>query len=180
MKSIRLIAVLFGMSLSCANLLHAQAPAANSGPATPVPNLSQLNVATMLHQMQSAAAEGNADAPAPLQLVVQFLQLRPDQQTIFGELLQVRQTAVAPLFQGIAQREQQMEALFASGGYPAQVGILVIQIHALQQQILQTQQAFLANFIKLLDPDQEQRFVAVHVAAQLQPVVPAFQLLQLL
>jgi hypothetical protein len=162
------------MSLACANLLHAQAPAA------PVPNLSQLNVTTMLHQLQTAAAEGDANAPAPLQLVVQFLQLRPDQQTVFGELLQARQTAIAPLFQGIALREHQIEALFASGGNPAQVGILVIQIHALQQQILQTQQAFLANFTKLLDPDQEQRFAAVHVAAQLQPVVPAFQLLQLL
>jgi len=60
------------------------------------------------------------------------------------------------------------------------VGILVIQIHALQQQIVQTQQAFLANLENMLDPDQQQRLAAVRVAAQLQPVVPAFQLLQLL
>jgi hypothetical protein len=180
MKPIRFAAVLFGLSLACANLLYAQAPAATSAPTGPAPNLSQLNVATMLHQMQAAAAEGSADLPAPLQIVVQFLQLRADQQTVFGELLQARQTAAAPLFQGIAQREQQLQALFASGGNPAQFGILVIQIHALQQQILQTQQVFLTNFVKLLDPDQEQRFTAVHVAAQLQPVVPAFQLLQLL
>jgi|SRR5579859_643715 len=180
MKPIRFAAVLFGLLLGCTNLLHAQAPAAGSGSIPSVPNLSQLNVTTMLKQMQSAAAEGNADAPAPLQIVVQFLQLSPDQQTVFGELLQARQTAVTPLFLGIAQREQQLQALLASGGNPAQIGVLVIQIHALQQQIVQTQQNFLANFANLLDPDQKQRFVAVHVAAQLQPVVPAFELLQLL
>jgi hypothetical protein len=168
------------MLLGCANLLHAQTPAANSGAAIAVPDLSKLNVSAMLRQMQSAAAEGDADAPSPLQIVVQFLQLQPAQQPIFGQLLQARQTAVAPLFQGIAQREQQLEALLTSGGNPSQIGILVIQIHSLQLQIVQAQQVFLANLANLLDPDQQQRLAAVRVAAQLQPVVPAFQLLQLL
>jgi len=179
MKSARFAAVLFTMVLGCANLLHAQTLAANSRPVTSAPELSKLNVTTMLQQMQSAAAEGNADAPAPLQIVVQFLQLQPAQQQIFGELLQARQTAVTPLFQGIAQREQQLQALLGSGGNPAQVGILVIQVHALQQQIVQTQQVFLANLANLLDHDQQERLAAVHVAARLQPVVPAFQVLQL-
>ena len=133
----------------------------------------------MLQQMQSASAEGNADAPCPLQIVVQFLQLQAAQVSIFEQLLQARQTAVAPLFQGIAQREQQLEALLNSGDNPAQIGVLVIQIHTLQQQIVQTQQGFLANLANLLDHDQQERLAAVHVAAQLQPVVPAFQLLQL-
>jgi hypothetical protein len=79
----------------------------------------------------------------------------------------------------MAQKEQQLEALLGSGGNPAQVGILVIQIHAIQQQIMQTQQVFLANLANLLDQDQQQLLAAVVVAAQLQPVLPAFVALQL-
>src|SRR5437899_886507 len=101
MKPTRFAVVLFGMLLGCANLLYAQTPAANSGSAVSAPNLSKLNAATMLQQMQPATAEGSADAPWPLQIVVQFLQLQPVQVPIFEQLLQARQTAVAPLFQGI-------------------------------------------------------------------------------
>jgi len=179
MKATRLAVVLFGMFFGCANLLYAQTPAGSSGPAVSAPNLSKVNVSTMLQQMQSATTEDHADPPCPLQIVVQFLQLQPAQEPILVQLLQARQTAVAPFFQGIAQREQQLEALLASGGNPAQIGLLVMQIHALQQQIIETQQAFLANLANLLDQDQQQRLAAVHVAAQLQPVVPAFQALQL-
>jgi hypothetical protein len=179
MKRIRFAVALFPMLLICANLLHAQTPAANSNQVAFVPALSKLNVTTMLQQMQSATMEAGPDAPSPLQLVVQFLQLQPSQLPVFGQLLQARQAAVTPLVQGIAQREQQLQTLLASGGNPAQVGTLVIQIHALQQQIVQTQQLFLANLANLLDHDQQQRLATVAVAVQLQPVVPAFQLLQL-
>jgi hypothetical protein len=134
----------------------------------------------MLQQMQTSAAQDQADAPAPLQIVVQYLQLQPAQQTVFGQLLQARQTAVTPLFQGIAEREQQVLSLVSSGGNPAQIGILVTQIYALQQQIEQTQQTFLSNLANLLDDDQKQRFAAVQLAAQLEPVVPAFQALSLI
>jgi len=180
MKNVRFVVVLSALLLGCATLLSAQTSASKTpAPPAPVPNLSKLSVATMLQQMNTAAAEGDPDAPSPLQVVVEFLQLTPAQQTSFGELLQARQTAVTPFFQGIAQREQQVEALLASGGNPAQVGILVIQIHALQMQIVQTQQIFLSNFISLLNQDQQQRLAAVALAAQLQPVLPAFQQLQL-
>jgi hypothetical protein len=173
------VILLFGMLFGCASLLYAQTPAGNSVPVIPAPKLSKLNVSSTLQQMQTAAAEGNAEAPSPLQIVVQFLQLQPPQQAVFGQLLQARQTAVAPLFQAIAQKEQQLEALVENGGNPLQVGILVIQIHALQQQVVQTQQAFLANFANLLDQDQQERLAAAAVGAQLEPVIPAFQQLQL-
>ena len=179
MKTARFAVVLFAMLLGFTNLLHAQACTANSGAAVSAPDLSKLNVSTMLQKMQSATAQGDPDAPTPLQVVVQFLQLQPAQQPLFGQLLQARQTAVTPLFQAMAQKEQQLEALLGSGGNPAQVGILVIQIHAIQQQIMQTQQVFLANLANLLDQDQQQLLAAVVVAAQLQPVLPAFVALQL-
>jgi hypothetical protein len=187
MKTARFAVVVFAMLLGCTTLVHAQNSTANSAQncainsagAVSAPNLSKLNVSAVLQQMQSATAQGDPDAPTPLQIVVQFLQLQPAQEPLFGQLLQARQTAVAPLFQAMAQKEQQLEALLASGGNPAQVGILVIQIHALQQQVMQTQQVFLGNLANLLDQDQQQRLAAVAIAVQLQPVVPAFVALQL-
>ena len=184
MKSIRLAIVVFSLVLGCSRFTFAQSSSASSASTTPalvapVPSLSKLNVSSTLAEMKTASAEGNPDAPAPVQVVAEFLQLTSTQQPIFGELLQARQTAVAPLFQGIAQREQQIEMLVQSGGNPAEIGTLMLQIYSAQQQILQIQQGFLANLANLLDQDQQQRLAAVSLAAQLQPVVPAFEVLQL-
>jgi hypothetical protein len=167
------------MVIGSANLLHAQRPTPKSGPVVSVPDLSKLSIGKMLEQMQTTTVEGNGEAPSPIQIVVQFLQLRPDQVQELGQLLQARQAAVAPLLQGIQHRVQQLEALLNSGGSPSAVGALVIQIHMLQQQMAQVQQDFLSKFVSLLDPEQQQRMGAVGIAEQLQPILPAFQQLYL-
>jgi hypothetical protein len=167
------------MVIGSANLLHAQRPTPKSGPVVSVPDLSKLSIGKMLEQMQTTTVEGNGEAPSPIQIVLQFLQLRPDQVQELGQLLQARQAAVAPLLQGIQQRVQQLEALLNSGGNPPAVGALVIQIHMLQQQMAQVQQDFLSKFVSLLDPEQQQRLGAVGIAEQLQPILPAFQQLYL-
>jgi hypothetical protein len=173
MKRVRFAIVLLGMLMGSTSLAYAQKPGANTSPEVATPDLSKLNIGKVLAQMQAATVDG--EAPPPVQVVVQFLQLRPDQQQVFGQLLQARQTAVTPLLAGIQQRVQQLEALLNSGGNPGDVGVLVVQIHALQQQVAQVQQSFLANLANLLDQEQRQRFAAVHLAAQLQPVLPAFE-----
>ncbi len=92
-----------------------------------------------------------------------------------GQLLQARQTALVPLFQTAQALIQQLGNLLNSGGNPAQVGVLVIHIHALQQQMAQAQQSFLSQFGTTLNADQQQRLQAVQITAQLQPILPAFQ-----
>jgi hypothetical protein len=175
LKQSRFVVALLIMVIGSANLLHAQKPTAKSGPVVSVPDLSKLSIGKILEQMQTTIIEGNGEAPSPIQIVVQFLQLRPDQLQEFGQLLQARQAAVVPLLQGIQQRLQQLEALLNSGGSPANVGMLVIQIHTLQHQVAQVQQDFLSKFVSLLEPEQQQRLEAVRIAAQLQPIFPAFQ-----
>jgi len=177
MKAMRFAGVLLGVLTGCTNLVYAQRPAANSTPTVVAPDLSKLNIGKVLAQMQTATVD--EEAPPPIQVVAQFLQLRPDQQQIFGQLLQARQTALTPLLVAIERRVQQLEALLSSGGNPGDIGVLVIQIHALQQQVAQVQQSFLAHFASLLDQEQQQRLAAVHIAAQLQPVLPAFEQLYL-
>ena len=176
MKPIRIASVLFATLMGCTSLVYAQKPAMNPSSAA-APDLSKMDMGKVLSSMQPASVEG--EVPPQVQIVAQFLQLRPDQQQVFGQLLVARQTAVAPLLVGIQLRTLQLEALLNSGGNPGEVGVLVVQIHGLQQQVAQVQLSFLAHLGHLLDQEQQQKLALVHIAAQLQPVLPAFEQLYL-
>jgi hypothetical protein len=154
---------------------QAQKPALKSTPVTIAPDLTKLNIEKILQQVQTTKIQPSAQETSPLQVVAEFLQLRPSQVSELEQLLQARQAALVPLFQTAQSLIQQLANLLNSGGNPAQVGVLVIQIHALQQQMAQAQQAFLTQFTAILDADQLQRLQAVQIAAHLQPILPAFQ-----
>jgi hypothetical protein len=175
MKKTRVAFVLLNAILMNYEGAHAQKLAPKSTPVTIAPDLTKINIEKILQQLQTANLQPKAEETSPLQTVAEFLQLRPGQVSELGQLLQARQTALVPLFQTAQTLTQQLGALLYSGGNPAQVGILVIQIHALEQQMAQTQQAFLAQFVAILDPEQLQKLQAVQIAAQLQPILPAFQ-----
>jgi hypothetical protein len=154
---------------------QAQKPALKSTPVTIAPDLTKLNIEKILQQVQTTKVQPSAQETSPLQVVAEFLQLRPGQVSELEQLLQARQAALVPLFQTAQSLIQQLANVLNSGGNPAQVGVLVIQIHALQQQMAQAQQAFLTQFTAILDAEQSQKLQAVQIAAQLQPILPAFQ-----
>lgn len=124
---------------------------------------------------QPADGEGG-----PLAVVAQFLSLAPEQVQALTQLLRERQETVGPLLQEIARREQRIRELVASGGDPAEVGRLVIEIHHLRQLGEAAQAGFLARFGSLLTEEQRRKWRHVRIAARLQPVLPAFQALQML
>src|SRR5574341_873382 len=70
---------------------------------------------------------------SPVSVVAQFLQLSPPQAEAFQQLLVQREQSLAPILQQIALREQQIQQLIASGGDPAQIGQLMIEVHQLRQ-----------------------------------------------
>src|SRR5260370_4037749 len=142
---------------------------------TPAPDLSKLNIEKVLQQVQTTNIQPSVQETSPLQVVAEFLQLQPGQVSALEQLLQARQATLVPLFQTAQSLIQQLGNLLNSGGNPAQVRVLVIQIHALQQQMAQAQHAFLTPFMAILDTEQLQKLQAVQVAAQLQPILPAFQ-----
>ncbi|HEY0703578.1 MAG TPA: hypothetical protein VGD60_12500 [Candidatus Acidoferrales bacterium] len=144
-------------------------------PATPSPDLSALNLEKILQQVQTTNVQTDGDEASFLQVVTDFLQLQPAQVSELEQLLQARQAALVPLLTKAQALTQQLGNLLNSGGNPAQAGALLIQIHALQQQMGQTQQAFVTQFALLLDQDQKNKVEAVQIAVQLQPVLPAFQ-----
>ena len=175
MKQTGFAFTLLAILLMSCNPAQAQKPAPRPALVTPAPDLSKLNIEKVLQQVQTTRVQPGAQDTAPLQVVAEFLQLRPGQVSEVEQLLQARQTTLAPLFQTAQALTQQLGVLLNSDGNPAQAGILVIQIHALQQQMAQAQQAFLAQFVAILDTDQLQKLQAVQIAAQLQPILPAFQ-----
>src|SRR5216684_1856153 len=174
MKKTGFTFALLAILLASCGRAYAQKPAPKPVPVTPAPDLSKLNIEQILQQLQNTKVPASAEETSPLQLVAEFLQLRTGQVSELEQLLQARQATVAPLFQAAQSLIQQLGILLNSGGNPAQVGVLMIQIHALQQQMAQAQQAFLTQFVAILDPDQLQKLQPVQIAAQFQSILPAF------
>jgi hypothetical protein len=168
------LALLATTLMNCAGA-QAQKPAPKTASVPLTPDLSKLNIEKILQQVQTANIQPSGQETSPLQVVAEFLQLRPGQVGELEQLLQARQAKLVPLFQTAQSLIQQLGTLLNSGGNPAQVGVLVIQIHALQQQMAQAQQSFLSQFVAILDAEQLQKLQAVQIAAQLQPILPAFQ-----
>ena len=175
MKKTAIVSASLAMLLMNCDTARAQKPALKSAPVTIAPDLTKLNIEKVLQQLQAANIQPNSQESSPLQVVAEFLQLRPGQVSELEQLLQARQATLVPLFQTAQTLIQQLDTLLNSGGNPAQVGVLVIQIHALQQQMVQAQQGFLTQFVVILDAEQLQKLHAVQIAAQLQPILPAFQ-----
>ena len=126
------------------------------------------------------AAKGPGCDGGPLAVVAQFLTLAAEQVQAVGQLVQEREQALAPIHQQIAVREQIIEQLLASGGDPAEIGQLVVEIHQLRQAAQAVQAQFMAGFQSVLSEPQRQRWAQVQMAAQLQPVLPAFVALRLM
>lgn len=175
MKKTGIVFALLAIFLMTCAEARAQRPGLKTPTVAQAPDLSKLNIDKILQQLQTTTVQPSSQDTTPLQVVAEFLQLTPGQVTELGQLLQARQAALVPLFQTAQSLTQQLGVLLSSGGNPTQVGTVVIQIHALQTQMTQAQQAFLTQFIATLGPEQLQRLQAVQIAAQLQPILPAFQ-----
>jgi hypothetical protein len=124
--------------------------------------------------------DGAGGEGGPVAVVAHFLGLTPEQAPLLVQALGEREQALGPILQGIAMREQRIRELIATGGSPAEIGVLVVQIHQLRQQAENVQAVFLARVEAFLDPEQRVRWQQVRLAARLQPVVPAFQALRML
>jgi Spy/CpxP family protein refolding chaperone len=123
----------------------------------------------------SGFADEAPQAPPAPAIVVQFLGFSDTQAAQFQQLLQTLQASVGGLQQQLSPKQQSLDSLLNNAQPdPAAVGGLMLQIHALQQQLAQAVQAYHDNFLALLTSEQKQRVQAVVQAAQLLPAVRAF------
>lgn len=134
--------------------------------------------APQFHAGTPSSAPG--DPCQPPAVVASFLNFTPQQTQQFGSLLTQFRTDITALQQQIAPRQQQLDVLLSQANpNPAPIGVLVVQIHALQQQVAQVIQGYQTAFAGLLTPAQQQQVELVAAASQVQPAVGAFVALQL-
>jgi len=139
----------FAFTLACHSLMSCN-PAQGAKPAskpalvTAAPDLTKLNIEKYCNRYRPPMFS-RGPRTSPLQVVAEFsaTAARPGERAGSNCCRRARQRLYA-LSNG-ASSTQQLAVLLNSGGNPAQVGILVIQIHALQQQMAQAQQAFSRN-----------------------------------
>ena len=132
--------------------------------------------ATSTQALPSAAG----DACVPPAMVASFLGFTPAQTTQFETLLGQFLPTLQALQTQIAARQAQLEIqLDQPNPNPGNIAGLVLQIHALQQQVGQAVQIYQNQFAAMLTDEQKQKVQAVTLAAQLQPVAGAFVALKL-
>lgn len=141
----------------------------------------QLLVATPATTQSVNPAQNSPDqCPPPPAVVAAFLGFSEAQTEQFGTSLNRFQTTLRALQEQIAVQQQQLNILLGQPqADPAAVGKLVLQIHALQQQVAQAIQNYQSLFAGLLTPEQKQKIQEVTLASQLQPAVGAFVALYL-
>lgn len=123
-----------------------------------------------------SVAPAFAQQPDPMAVVAHVLELSPDQITAWSQILHSRQEAIQPMAQQAQAREQTIGQAFASGHPDAVVvGQALVELHALQEQIGAVNAQSLQQFAQILTPDQQQRLNDIRNAAQVCPIVPAFQ-----
>ncbi len=120
------------------------------------------------------ADEAPQRPPAPV-IVAQFLGFSDTQLAQFQQLLQSLQATVGGLQQQVGPKQQALDSLLSTAQPdPATAGELLLEIHALQQQLGQALQSYHESFLALLTSEQMQKTQAVVQAAQLLPAVKAF------
>ena len=80
--------------LCCASMIlarcdgaHAQKVAPKSTPVTIAPDLTKLNIEKLLQQVQTTKVQPSAEETSPLQVVTEFLRLRPGQVSVIGAIV---------------------------------------------------------------------------------------------
>lgn len=127
------------------------------------------------------AAPAVADGHSPLEVAARFLELTPEQVEQTVAIRAVTAELVAPIVEQIAARRAALDSLLESdGASPAEIGVLVLALRALERQASAAQAAAAAEIRALLDPTQRARLALVAEAAPLCPAVPALSVLHLL
>jgi hypothetical protein len=112
--------------------------------------------------------------------VINFLELDPDQIGAWDILWADHRDAEQPIKQQIADVQAAIDALFASGAPdPAELGMLVIERHALGEELVDVHVVYVESFHALLDDEQMYRLEEIRIADRIQRWIPAFKAYEL-
>jgi Spy/CpxP family protein refolding chaperone len=113
--------------------------------------------------------------------VVAFLELTPEQETAWDEMYQIHRDAEQPIQEDIREVQEAIDALFDAGDPdPAEVGELFIERRALGEELIEVHVIYHEDFVALLDADQLVKLHFIARADDVQRIIPAFKLFELI
>ena len=128
----------------------------------------------------SEPPEDGSDIPKPVRIMVRYLDMSPPQVARFIELRQLLRECVAPRHKALKELKAQLKEAPSQGATNDEIGDLVIEIHALKQDIRRCYAAYRQAFGDMLDDEQLRKMEILQAAAGLRPVIRAFSALRLL
>lgn len=143
-------------------------------------------IALIALALVSPAVAQGMDEPPPLveaahNQVVRFLQLSGDQAAEWDAIYAAHREAEQPLQQALVALQEEIDALLAAGNPdPATLGGLVIERHALGEELQAVHVTYHEAFVALLDEAQTKRLALIARADEVQPIIPAFKLFELI
>ena len=113
--------------------------------------------------------------------VVAFLNLTPEQAEDWDTVYRMHREAENPLQEGIAAVQEAIEEYFDSGiDDPAAVGLLFTERRALTEDLIQVHVDYYGDFLLILDDAQTRKLRFIARADDVQPIIPAFKLFELI
>jgi len=113
--------------------------------------------------------------------VAAFLQLTDEQIAAWDVIYQIHREAEQPFKDEIANVQAEIDALFEAGDPdPVTLGELVIERHALGEALFDVHLVYHEDFVALLDETQMRRLKFIARADDVQKVIPAFKLFELI
>lgn len=113
--------------------------------------------------------------------VAQFLRLDEDQVEQWDLIHAIHRDAEQPLQEDLRAVQEEIDALFAAGTpNSAELGELVIERHALSEALREVHLVYHDAFLALLDDSQARRLRFMARADQVQQIIPALKLFELI
>ena len=113
--------------------------------------------------------------------VVAFLNLTPEQVEDWDTVYRMHREAEKPLQEGIAAVQEAVEEYFDSGiDDPAAVGLLFTERRALTGDLIQVHVDYYGDVLLILDDAQTRKLRFIARADDVQPIIPAFKLFELI
>ncbi len=139
-----------------------------------------------LFALAAAAPVMAQEEPPPIveashNAVVAFLDLRPDQVAAWDEIYWIHRDAEEPLKEAVEAVQAEIDELFEAGDPdPAAVGELFIERRALGEELIEVHLVYHEAFVALLDDTQTRRLFFIARADDVEKIIPAFKLFELI
>ena len=129
-----------------------------------------------LFPLLALAQEGPGQLPPPIQTVAKHLELSPEQVGAWMGLLDGLHQQQRPLHEQVQALEEELRLqLQQPEPDPAAVGQLILEIHALREQIRINEDTYRDAFEDLLNEEQLEKLYLLREASELAPLFPAFK-----